>query len=303
MKRRILLIFTVFLFFLCACTEEIAAVPAQTASAPSASPAPTVTPVEPSVIAVFGAEKGGAFLNGILDAAEDSGIEIRPVSGGLDALAAFDAEKADAAIVYLSGPEQSLPDVSIPIYVFAASGQDLSLDIPHLAYADAAAPELALDCAISYPPHLTPVRMIGLFTGESSRAYERWAGEKASGDIFAKQEFILDSSETTLTDWLNEMLPLYYPGMLDAIFAETGAFAVTAADALASLGRDDIEVFAAGTDENAAAKLSPILICAIGVDDTEAGARCYEEAVKLLSGGAAQSGYLLPAANWYSKNP
>jgi hypothetical protein len=303
MKRRILLIFTTLLVFLCACTEEITAVPVQVTLTPSISPEPTVTPAEPSVIAVFGAEKSDAFLSGILEAAEGSGIEILPVSGGVAALATFNPGRADAAIVYVTGSQEALLQTSIPTYVFDASGQDLALDIPHLTYAGDTAPKLALDCALSYPPHLAPVRMIGLFTSESSRAYALWTSAKANGDVFAKQEFFLDSSEAALTDWLNETLPLYYPGMLDAVFAETGALAVAAADVLASLGRDDVEVFAAGTDENAAAKLSPILICAVGADDAEAGARCYTEAAKLLSGDAAQSGDLLPAISWYTENP
>ena len=102
---------------------------------------------------------------------------------------------------------------------------------------------------------------------------------------------------------MNETLPLFYPGMLDAIYAETGALAVFAAESLASLGRDDIEVFSAGSDTNANAKLSTILVCAVGESLSDAGECCYGEAVKLLSGGSAQSGEHSPEAFWYSKNP
>ncbi|MEZ4628034.1 MAG: hypothetical protein R2912_08130 [Eubacteriales bacterium] len=54
--------------------------------------------------------------------------------------------------------------------------------------------------------------------------------------------------------------------MLDAVFAESGELAIAAADALASLGRDDIEVFSAGSDANVLQKLSPILVYAPGAD-------------------------------------
>ena len=270
----------------------------------SAAPSPSPTPTPARVIAVLGAEDAEDFLAGVRAAVEADGniVEILPVSGKLSSLTSDSAANADAAIVFLSG-NAALPKTALPVYVFAADGQTVSADIPHLTYNAAAAPKLALDSALSYPPHLAPVRMIGLFTSQSSAAYLLWSDAKASGTVFAKQEFFLDASEETLVDWLNETLPLYYPGMLDAIYAETGALAVSAAESLASLGRDDIEVFSAGSDANANAKLSPILVCAVGESFSDAGARCYGEAVKLLSGGSAQSDELSPEAFWYSENP
>ena len=88
-----------------------------------------------------------------------------------------------------------------------------------------------------------------------------------------------------------------------AIFAESGALAVFAADALAGLGRDDVEVFSAGTDANAAEKLSSILVCTVGIDLQDAGERCFAEAMKLLSGDSAQSNVLPPATVWFSEKP
>ena len=306
MRRRWIILFSVLLFTLSACTERFVASPTQApAATPSATLSPTPTPAESSVIAVFGAEGAEAFLEGIQSAAKAEGdkVEIIPVIGGVDALASYPAEKADAAIVFLTDSPETLPKTSIPTYVFAAEGQGVSVDIPHLTFTDATVPKLALDCALSYPPHLAPVRMIGLFSSQSSPAYLLWSKEKASGTVFAKEEFFQDVSEVSLTEWLNETLPLYYPGMLDAIYAETGALAIAAADVLAGLGRDDIEVFSAGTDADAIAKLSNILVCAVGANDSDAGARCYSEAIKFLSGGMAQNGVLLPETSWYSENP
>ena len=62
-------------------------------------------------------------------------------------------------------------------------------------------------------------------------------------------------------------------------------------------------LFSGGTDADAAQKLSPILVCAVGANLSDAGARCYAEAVKLLSGETAQSGILLPESFWYAANP
>ena len=77
--------------------------------------------------------------------------------------------------------------------------------------------------ALNYPPHLAPVRMVGLFSSESSAAYALWTAEQASGGVFSKQAYIADASEVSLADWLNDAFSRYYPGMLDGIYAETGA--------------------------------------------------------------------------------
>jgi len=309
MKRLFVLIAILLLIPLPACSEGAVAPSAQSPAATATikpSPAPEAKgPDKPSVIAVFGADDSPEFLDGVRTACAASGseIEILPVSGGLSQLATYTATDADAAIVCLTGAADQLPKASIPIYVFAAEGHSVSADIPHLTYSGDTAPKLALDYALSYPPHLAPVRMIGLFANQSSPAFALWTSEKANGKVFAKEEFFQDTPEVSTEDWLNETLPRYFPGMLDAIYAETGALAIAAADVLASLGRDDVEVFSAGTDANAAEKLSSILVCTVGIDLQDAGARCFAEAAKLLAGSTAESGVLPPATVWFSEKP
>ena len=308
MKRVFVLFAILLLFTLPACSESEVSLPVQSQSpAPTSVITPTPTPIpetKKSVIAVFGADEAPAFLEGVRKACEESGsgIEVLPVSGGVSLLTKYSAAEADAAIVYLTSADQ-LPKASIPMFVFAEEGQNISAEIPHLTYSGDTAPQLALDYALSYPPHLAPVRMIGLFTSQSSPAYALWTSEEASGKVFAKEAFFQDTSEVSLAEWIGSTLPLYYPGMLDGIYAETGALAVFAADALAGLGRDDVEVFSAGTDAHAAEKLSSILVCAIGVNLKDAGTRCYSEAAKLLSGTSAEGGILPPATFWFSEKP
>ncbi len=289
---------------LCACAGSF---PMGFAQSPAPTqlltPSPSPTPEIPRVIAVFGAEDAPAFLSGIQEAAEGTGIEILPVSGGQKTLASYKPDGDAAAIVYLSGKSEPLPQTSIPVYVFSADGQNVSATFPHLTYDETGVAQIALENALTYPPHLAPVRMIGLFSGEGSAAYVLWQEAAASGTIFEKEVFFADTSETPLAEWLSDTLPRYYPGMLDCVFAESGALAVAAADALASLGRDDIEVFSAGTDSEAAEKLSPILLCAVGTNLQDAGARCFTGAVKLLSGDTAENGILLPESFWYPVNP
>ena len=304
MKRRFALLIISLILMLSACAEGVTTVATQTPEpAASATPAPSPSPSAPPVIAVFGAEDAAVFQDGIRSAAKEGEIKILLVSGGLDALAAYPQQDATVAIVYLTDAPEALPQPQIPVYVFAADGQGVSVRIPQLTYANAGEAEHALDNALTYPPHLSPVRMIGLFSSESSRAYALWSDAKAMGRVFAKMEFFLDTAEEPLASWLMDAFSRYYPGMLDAVYAETGALAIAAAETLASFGRDDIEVFSAGTDSAAAQKLSSILICVVGANEKDAGARCYAEAAMLLTGGAAQNGVLLPESFWYPDNP
>ena len=298
------------------------------------TPAPTLTP-KPRVIAVFGADDAPDFLEGVTSAAADAGIEVVAVKGGIEALSTYAPDADAAAIVYLTRKSQAIPAASIPVYAFASTGQSVSGGVFYLGYDGANEAQLALTSAIEYPPHLTPVRMIGLFTSQTSAAYTIYANAKTAGQVLSKMEYFENSIEDSVDDsaedstnnssgnstgnptgtstevspeaalaaWLSDAFSRYYPGMLDAIYAETGALAIYAADALANLGRSDIEVFSAATDAQAQMKLSQILVCVVGANEHEAGARCFAEARKLLEGETAQSGILLPEAIWYSPKP
>lgn len=295
-----LLILALSLF---ACAESAPALPAASQAATAATtPAPTPVPEHPDVIAIFGAEDAPAFVSGVTRAAKDSGIVIDPVDGGLAALGSYQAQDKAVALVYLSGTA-TLPKSSLPVFVFAADGQPVASDNPQLRYDATGAPKLALKNALNYPPHLSPVRLIGLFSSQASPAYLLWSEAKTAGTVFAKEEFFADHSEVPLADWLADVFSRYYPGMLDAVYAETGAFATAAADVLAGLARDDLEVFSAGMDANAADKLSPILCYAVGLNLEDAGARCFAQAQALLRGEQAQSDTLQPETFWYSVKP
>ncbi|MBA4348042.1 MAG: hypothetical protein C0413_04240 [Clostridiales bacterium] len=262
-------------------------------------PVLSAAPETSNVIAVFGAEDAEWFVSGLKDAAKGTGITIESVSGGTKALAIYEPKVDTVAIVYLSGNDQTLPQTKIPVYAFAANGRSVSSGIPCLGYDGSGAAKLVLENAIAYPPHLAPVRMIGLFTSDASPVYTLWTEQKTAAQVFSKDEFFVSSTELPLADWLREAFTRYYPGMLDAVFAETGELAIAAADALASLGRDDVEVFSAGTDADVLQKLSPILVCATGADLKRAGALCFAEANNLFSGEQPQSNLLFPESFWH----
>ena len=298
------------------CSLLASAPPAAATAAPSpspassASPAPTPSPESTPCIAVFGAEASGAFQQGVSSAAETGKYPVVFESGAVSELASYQPAGRCAAIAFLSGAETA-PSASVPVFVFASEGQRVGADVPHLTYADAYAAETALSLALAYPPHETPVRLIGLFTSAESRAYTVWREAAESGRVFAKAEFFQIESipeETpapkkyppsptpipTLEERLTELLSGYYPGMIDGIYAETGALAVAAAGVLAQLGRDDMEVFAASTGANAASLLSPLLVACVGLNAEEAGGLCYNAASALLDGEAVAPFVVLP---------
>ena len=298
-KHHAIILLLLFCAAMSGCSAPFLAASATPEPALYVSPAPSPTPTAEPVIAVFGAEPGSSFASGLSAAAKEGGIPLEFVSGGVSALASYHANGAAAAIVYLD-QLVVLPKTDLPLYIFSASGTPLSSVRIGLVYQPLGAVQAALDEAIAYPPHLAPVRMIGLFTSANSEAYSVWNSAIAKGQVFSKREYLADTSEKSLDDWLSDIFSRYFPGMLDAVYAENGALAVAAADRLASLGRDDVEVFSAGTDAEALSALSPILVCAVGLDWEAAGKRCYTEAAKLLSGQVVQSDTLSPEIFWYS---
>ena len=277
----------------------------------SASPLPSPLPADEPYLAVFGAEASDVFQQGVSKAAETGKYPVVFESGGVAALADYQPKEPCVAILYLSGAETAVPQSSVPVFVFAAEGQRVGADVPHLTYADAYAAETALDLAVAYPPHETPVRLIGLFTSEQSRAYTVWREAADNGRVFSKAELFLTESvpeETpkpkkeppsptpipTLEERLKTLFSGFYPGMIDGVFAETGELAVAAAGVLAQLGREDMEVFAASTDANAPSLLSPLLVACVGLNAGEAGGLSYSAASALLDGESVTPFVVLP---------
>jgi len=308
---------------LCGCgvmpLARAAASPTPVAS-PTVPPTPSPSPSPAPFIAVFGAEGASAFQDGVSKAANAGDYAVVFEPGSLDALSTYEPAGSCVAIALLQSEGDAPPDASVPVFVFAAEGQRVSPDTPHLTYANAYAAETALSLAVAYPPHETPVRLIGLFSSAESRAYVVWREFSASGKVFPKAEFFLvePAPETTpepeeeapspspapsLEERLSALLSGFYPGMIDGIFAETGALGIAASEALASLGRGDIEVFSASTAANAQTLLSPLLVASVGADYAEAGGLCYSAAAALLRGETVAPFVLLPQTFLYTPNP
>lgn len=280
--------------------------PASVTASPS-SPLPLATPEAAAPapeVYVFGADDSGAFCAGVNAAADGAGIAVTFVPGGVEALLDFTPDGPAAAIVYLGGAADELPRTTLPLYVYAANGQTVPAAIAHLTYRRKGADATALELAIGWPPHETPVRLIGLFTSSSSAAYALWCEAVAAGRVYPKETFFLDDQDMTAASaWLAEQVAAYYPGMLDAVFAETGALAVAALHQELGQGREDFEIFSAGTDSNVLPVLSSVLPAAVGADEEQAGSLCFAAAAALLAGETANSAELTPTTFQFSGNP
>ncbi len=303
--KRIYAAAILFLLFLSGCNSGVFSLSATPTPGPTPSPIPSPTPVPTPVpvIAVFGADASLSFADGLSDYADGKPYTLEFISGDIETLSQYRPDGAAAAVVFLKDSGVSLPEAGIPIYVYAADGQNVSSRIKHLTYGGINAAIDTLNLAIAYPPHETPVRMIALFTSKTSRAYSVWSCAVDAGRVFEKAVFIENKSVLSVNEWLAEQYATFYPGMLDAVFAETGEFAVAATDALIALGRNDLEVFSAATDADADRALSPVLVAVTGADLHRAGELCCAGAEALLYGEEAKGGSLLPVFFHYSAEP
>jgi len=309
-----------FLLFGCGVGSPFLAASPTPVPSPTTPPTPTPSPTPAPYIAVFGAEGSGAFAEGISKAAESGEYPVAFETGYLDALSAYAPPGSCVAIVLLKDEQDTLPETTVPIFAFASKGQRIDSSTPHLTYANVYAADTALAYALAYPPHETPVRLIGLFTSEESGAYSVFAQAASKGSVFAKASFFAvtpapeetpnpeaetpaPTPEPALAERLAELFERFYPGMIDGVFAETGELAVAASEALASLGRDDMEVFSAATDAEAASLLSPLLVYAVGVNYSEAGGLSYNAACAMLRGESVSPVVVLPQAFAYSPAP
>lgn len=149
-------------------------------------------------------------------------------------------------------------------------------------------PADTLDAAIAFPPHDTPVRMLGLFSSKEGAAYTTWSEYVSEGKIFVKGVYDASCDNGTAAEWLEKKLQSYYPGMIDCVFCETAADALAASELLLGAGRDDMEIFSAEYSDALyeAMRLSPGLICGIGAADAETAVSVALAAAEdILAGG------------------
>ncbi len=106
------------------------------------------------------------------------------------------------------------------------------------------AAEYALDVALHYPPHDTPVRLIGLFKEKGSPGHDAFREAAKEGKVLGKGSFYDGQRPQRAKAFMEEQLDDYVEGTVDAVYAETLPLALAALLALTERGRTDMEVFA-----------------------------------------------------------
>lgn len=240
-----------------------------------------------------------SFANGaeprtdtVQDAGQDAGMQHVDL---VDAINAFEADGAASIILYC---ESDLPELArlsnrYPVFLCAATRQTIPQGVSNLCYDQEMAPAETLQLAFDYPPHLAPVRMLGLFVSEESDAFQMWEKAVSDGLVMDRGVFLIEKDADdaqalapAVNDWITARMKKLYPGMLDCVYAETGALAVHVANSLLALNRMDAELFAAATDSGVCALMEqhPALIAnVVGMDIVEAASVSVQSAVTLLS--------------------
>lgn len=283
---------------------------------PSPSPTPTPIPTPTPVVALIGGEDAPEYAKLVEQNVLQAGLAFEAIPGGPEALDAFSPKGAAGVIVFC---KDALPDVMelvspYPLFFCLASRQSVPQGVSNLCYDGDMAPAEALQLALDYPPHLAPVRMLGLFANEDSPAADIWEKAVEDGLILDRGAFVLkqqepkessekidqkeldpnkidqeqeNTVEVQVNQWLTAAMKRLYPGMLDCVYAETGELAVAAANTLLALGRTDAEIFSAGADGDVRAYLDQhpsIVANAVGMDVEEAARISAESVIELLNG-------------------
>ena len=150
--------------------------------------------------------------------------------------------------------------------------------------------DAALNAALTYPPHDTPVRLILLFETAESPAYLAYRKLYEEGKIFPKEVFIASEEELSADAWLTEKLTGYVEGMVDAVFAENATLAVGICDVLSAQGRTDMEVFCPGVTADTIARMQSepfVFAQAVGRNDALAGILSVRAVLQMLHGEQA----------------
>ncbi len=267
--------------------QDIYIPPENTAAtaAPSAAPEPTEPPLPPLVACVMdGADE--AFR-----AALDSVAGIDLMETSLQELSGM--AEVDLAVLYLAAPPEDTAQIAallergIPVLAYNRTGAELPDAVTEIGWkvAAPATAEAALEAAIAYPPHDTPVRMFGVFERTDGAAYAAWTAAVDGGRILNKGVFA--PGKGTLAAWIAERLEEFYPGMVDAAFVESPAQAAELAAAMIAQERDDFEIFTVGSDAalaGLAAEHPGILPSGASVDDEAAAQACVAALGEILAG-------------------
>lgn len=278
------------------CAAPVAAPPAPEAAEVTPAPTPVPTPVPMQVLCIADMLEADApeyfeairvhtaKLHWEVTFAEDIGGFDKIVGkGGYDGIIALRTQAEN-----LLGVFGVMAKSGIPVTI-----ADLHLSAPpegtsYAFYEQGELLSMVLETALAYPPHDTPVRMFGLFSGQESEAALAYAEAISQGRIMDRASYYANEEQTRAA-FLEKQLDRWPEGMADAIFAEDIAAAMEALQVLRAHGREDMEVFAIpnrNVQEQRALYHKYVFPAAFGPDLAEQAKLQVEELTRLLDGEA-----------------
>ena len=227
------------------------------APTPTATPAPTLIPTPiplPAVLLLTDCERGEIepYVDSLMQVLNGQNWRVIQRFAAEGFPKQIPADAYDGFLVLRAKEGTSLA----PIQKMIAEGKPVSIidlfpegkepeGASYFRYEAEDAVEYALDIALNYPPHDTPVRLIGLFAKKDSPGHRAFRQAAKEGKVLGKGSFYDGQRPQRAKAFMEEQLDDYVEGTVDAVYAETLPLALAALLALTERSRTDIEVFAA----------------------------------------------------------
>ena len=260
------------------------------------TPAPTEEPVIPWI---------GVVLSGnneeiVTKIREYSGLDVSEET--VDSLS--DITDFTAVVLCIEEPIdeeeiKSVLDMNLPVIAYNKCGQELPASIIQVKYEGGFCRDYTemMETIIQYPPHDTPVRLLGVFSSEEGEAKQVWDSYIDAGKVISKGTFT-GSVDGGFDRWISEVFGDFYPGMVDAAYVDNADLALSFAKAMVAADRDDFEIFTIGsnTDLSAISKTHPRLVPVMTSYDDDKAAHVIADLLSAVHDGQIPENVILDAA-------
>ena len=249
MKKIVCILISIMIVIACiGCQKTVSPNAPQDEPASESVPTPEPTPEPVFKIAVLTDNDDKYFKNAV-ETAVGGSEELVFLDGTIDESVnqAID-EEASVVIAYIKqegtslNALKSLVDKGIKVLLFDMGANNAPDGVNVFGYDTATAQDSIFNTLMTLPNHDTPVRLFGMFSSETTDAATAYLNGINEGKVFDKGIYVEDINEETPEEWIAAKLKKYYPGMLDAVYAENERYAEIVLDTLNSLERTDIEV-------------------------------------------------------------
>lgn len=276
----------------CAAPGQVAAPEDTPVPTPAPTPVPTPRPVQVLCIADLAEADVPEYFAAIREHAQSlhweltflediGGFDKAVGKGGYEGIIALRSQQENLLSVFGVMAKSGIPVTIVDMHLSAPPA-----GVSYAFYEEGELLPMVLETAIAYPPHDTPVRMFGIFSGEESEAAQAYATSVAGGRIMDRASYY-ENGEQALSAFLEKQLGRWPEGMVDAIFVENMRMAMETLQVLRAHGREDMEVFAVpnrNVQEQRAAYHKYVFPAAFGPDLAEQARLQVEEMERLLGG-------------------